>query len=452
MFQIIRLDTNETLEAFIVDGKHASERAKTLTERIGVKCQPRRMVLEDWKRREADRFINGEYERLPWAFCDWWIGSIGELEHFAHVSVKYKGKLAFTESPEKGQADRQTSIKPGAYLARFYGDKLSTAEIQDWARHYAGMYEEHVLRFAHTADEIERVYVQGPNSCMSHRASEYSSGVHPVRVYAAGDLAVAYIAPNNEEGEEGAPTARVLCWPSKKIYGRVYGDKDRLIPLLEKEGYTNRPLTGARLERIVQGAFFVCPYIDNVYSVEDYGDYLRIGRGLDAQSTNGLIDMDNDRCRCASCEDLVDEDEAYISPDGDAYCEHCADNRSFICEHCGDRIWHESGVEVDGRYTWCQSCAENDAFVCDHCNEYHSYQRNDPHDVQGETWCRECVREDAFRCSECDAYFPNSERDGHFEDCCRNCARDLADGEAPKPAPYHCDDPAQQSLPLEGNT
>lgn len=444
MFHIIRLDTNETLEAFITDGKQASERAKYLTDWYGVKCQPRRMVLEDWKKREADRFTSGEYEALPWASCGWWVGSIGQIEHFAHVSVRDKGKLAFTESPEKGQADRQTAIKPGAYLTRYYSDRLSTTEIQDWAREYAGMYEEHTLRFAHTADEIESVYVQGPNSCMSHPASEYSSDVHPVRAYAAGDLAVAYIAP-----EEGAPTARVLCWPSEKLYGRIYGDKDRLLPLLEKEGYTSGPLTGARLERIEQHGSFVCPYIDNIYSVEDCGDCLRIGGNLDAQSTNGLISMEGERCRCASCGDPVDEDGTYITPDGDVYCEHCAGNHSFICDHCGERIWHESGVEVDGRYTWCQSCAENDAFFCDHCNEYHSHRRNDPHDVQGETWCRECVRDDAFLCGECEAYFPNDNMDNHHEDCCRDCARDLADGEAPKPAPYHCDDPAQQSLPLE---
>lgn len=444
MFQIIRLDTNEPLATFLFDGKTAAAEAKRLTVALGVKCQPRPMVLDDWKKREAERFISGEYVKVPWADAWWWLGSIGEIEHFAHVSLKDKGRIAFTESAEKGAADRQTVIKPGVYLQRYYSEALSTYDIQRLAREFAGMYEEHELLFAHTADEIERVYVNGPNSCMSHKPSDYASDIHPVRVYAAGDLALAYIAI------DGEPTARALCWPERKVYGRVYGDADRLNPLLEKAGYSAGSLEGARLTRIEQHGSLVCPYIDHIYRVSDDGDCLRIGGDLMAESTNGLIDCE-DIYHCEACGGRVDDDEAYCDDDGNIYCECCVDNRSFVCDCCGERHWHASGIEVDGgERVWCEGCVERRAFYCDHCEQYYSTRRNDAHNVQGETWCNDCTYNDAFLCRECGEYFPNSEKDGEVEECCTDCARLLADAsQEPKPIPYHCDDSAQQSLPLQ---
>ena len=101
--------------------------------------------------------------------------------------------VAFTEDAAKGAADRQTRLKVGVYLTRYFGDVLSSDAIRDIATAFTAEREEHTIMFAATADEIERVYTSGPHSCMAHAASDYASSIHPVRVYAAGDLQVAYI-------------------------------------------------------------------------------------------------------------------------------------------------------------------------------------------------------------------------------------------------------------------
>jgi hypothetical protein len=121
---------------------------------------------------------------------------------------------------------------------------------------------------------------------MCHPADNYDSSCHPVRVYGAGDLAIAYLEP-----EKGHVTARALCWPARKIFGRVYGDDGKLIPMLESAGFSaidrhsKTSFNGAKLLRIEDDYGFVCPYLDDPnYGVEDDGDFLRIGGHIDARS------------------------------------------------------------------------------------------------------------------------------------------------------------------------
>src|SRR5262249_35481599 len=138
-----------------------------------------------------------------------------------------------------------------------------------------------------------------PNSCMSGRAGDYHGPCHPVRVYGAGDLAIAYL----EQGDE--ITARALCWPAKLIYGRPYGDEHRLSAALEKAGYTyghGTKLRGAKLLRIRSGDGFVAPYIDGCPGISDHGDHLEIGGDLESDSTTGVI-LEESGETCDRCGD-----------------------------------------------------------------------------------------------------------------------------------------------------
>jgi hypothetical protein len=213
---------------------------------------------------------------------------------------KHREQARLVTDYTKGLQDIQTRMKPGKYLAKFYPD------IPEPERNRLAMviakYDEFELNFAHSEDEIEHVYTTGPRSCMSHSAGELAAPVHPSRVYASPDLAVAYIV------REDRITARAVCWPDKLRYSNIYGDRDRLSDELEELGYTQDSFDGARLLRIPVEAHrgvFVCPYIDCHANVRDDGEYLVIDDDdgdLCAQHTNGLTGEIGEECaHCEEC-------------------------------------------------------------------------------------------------------------------------------------------------------
>ncbi|MHC4093516.1 MAG: hypothetical protein ACYSVY_25130, partial [Planctomycetota bacterium] len=211
----------------------------------------------DWKERERSKFRSNEYKDVPWHAEGWAIGSMPDLDHFAHVSTADPSKLAYTASEKHGEADRQTRMKPGKYLKKYFGDVLDAKEIQRWAGAFAGENENIEVGFATDPDDIVEVYENGPRSCMSSQDA--------VRVYGAGDLAIAYLGPQDDA------TARALCWPAKQVFGRIYGDGARLGQALMAMGYSEAGRTGfngARLLLEREGSGYVCPYIDYGYHVE----------------------------------------------------------------------------------------------------------------------------------------------------------------------------------------
>ena len=105
--------------------------------------------------------------------------------------------------------------------------------------------------------EIERVYLEGPTSCMSYEAGDEDirESIHPVRVYGAGDLAVAYM-----RNARGKINARTICRPEKKVYGRLYGASGRLREALEAQGFKR-----GRGEDFVGSKFLIEPSLGGFY-------------------------------------------------------------------------------------------------------------------------------------------------------------------------------------------
>lgn len=303
-----------------------------------------------WRAREAHKLLTEEYEPVPWLKCAWFCDKADVYrDHMPRRSVKDPTKVAFTEDDTKGAADRQTLIKPGKFLTKFYSDVLTPEEIADLANRYVASAEPGRLCFASTPDDIEAVYLNGPSSCMSHPADDYSSPFHPTRVYGAGDLAIAHI----RRGEE--VTARAICWPEKKVYGRVYGDKVRLVTALADAGFVealHHEFSGARLIRHeTDDGRFVLPYVDGpVSSVNDDGDYLVLHHygDIDAQSTDGLSDDTRPTCDC--CGDHYDEGTG-SEVGGDYWCEDCVCSRATYSEREGEYV-SENNVTglADGSY------------------------------------------------------------------------------------------------------
>jgi hypothetical protein len=346
----------------------------------------------EWEIRESLKFLHGEYKLLPWKNEEWWARSDSFKKHYAHVSKDDPSKLAYTPSERHGIEDRQVRVKPGRYLNKYFGDVLSSQDVQFWAGKFAGENEQLELKFAHTPDEIERIYKEGPHSCM--KSDEFSSSQHPARVYGAGDLAVAYI-----EDKEHI-TARCVVWPEKLARSVIYGDEARLGTLLANAGYSpDSRFDGAKLLAIEANKGFVAPYIDGGYYLERDGDYLVLGRtGMPCNTTTGIIGA----FFCQRCEEYDDEDSSsYIHGADQNWCESCYESHAFYCEHCDET--HEIGNDVwiaGENETWCEECASDDAFTCESCDSRHSM--SDINNVDNECWCQACVEYHTTTCDRCE--------------------------------------------------
>jgi hypothetical protein len=96
---------------------------------------------------------------------------------------------------------------------------------------------------------------------MTFRTSDYLGDEHPVSVYAAGDLHLAYL-----EQQDGEITARALVWPERRKVGRTYGDTTTLLTKLLELGYEKPEnydaIKGARLLKIPYRQGYIMPFLD----------------------------------------------------------------------------------------------------------------------------------------------------------------------------------------------
>ncbi len=137
----------------------------------------------------------------------------------------------------------------------------------------------------------------------------------------------------------------------------MYGDSDRIVPLLEKEGYSEGSLGGARLTlRKIRGDV-VCPYIDKTERATVDGGYLVLDPSgeLFVQGTEGLAEEYG--VECGNCGTRVDSDDAYqVQTDRYEYqtwCSCCAADNTVECEYSAYRIPEDSAIAMaDGDYYW----------------------------------------------------------------------------------------------------
>jgi hypothetical protein len=372
------------------------------------KLQPRRVADDgSWQTRERGRFADGSYQALPWATLSWFDRTETAL-HFAHVSTEDEAKIAYTEDAVKGQADRQTRIKPGKYLARFYADVLSTEDIARLSAEFSKTYEDNTLAFATTADDWERVYTDGPSSCMSKSERHYDSHVHPVRVYAGPDLQLAYLE------RDGGITARAIVWPAKKVYSRIYGDAVRLAGMLEDAGFQDGDLDGARIVRLMHKGAYVMPYVDHCDGARDDGKYLVLGDGsISCEQTNGLSD-DGRRCEC--CESFTSEDDGRCDQDGNFYCDDCYSDRYTYCEYYEEDQPSDGFCEVivsirNGREVtqwWSERAIYNHAFTCASNDKLYSDDMAVTM-ANGDQWSTVAFEDNGATCEATDECYPADE-------------------------------------------
>ena len=338
--------------------------------------------LDQWEARERHRFTEGTYIEVPWSDYqydqspDGGFGGFGglRLRHFAHLSLKFAGQVAFTKSSEHGMLDRQTVMRPGRYLEQFFPDERVERRTK-WIGIVSSLKSN--LHIATTPDEIERVYIGGPESCMSHEQGDYACDEHPVRVYGNSDLAVAYCGAIDEAN------GRAIVWPAKKIHGRVYGSEAVMVALLEQAGYTRTHTEtewiGAKIRCLENDdGRYIMPYLD----IADTIDITRIegkrwcivaGRNgaYNARNTDG---RSGPRSSCGHCGTGIADDETL--------CESCLDN-SCCCPDCDEPNWDDNS----GGY--CASCYESYS-TCEHCDDVTHGDNTHYLDRQGITICDSC--------------------------------------------------------------
>lgn len=431
-------DSVEAAESFIADYFAANQRASIRDIQRDYVVQ---YVPVAWR----------DYLRIPsmyglpdnnypvWSRESWWLSAIQDdvalADHCVVMSSLHPGLLAYVQNEDKGIRNVRTAIKPGRYLTQFFADKLTAKQIAFYAAwqatgHKPDQFASAEIHYATTPDDIERVYKNGPDSCMSGGNSAYSSDVHPTRVYGAGDLAIAYL--RHESGDESV-IARALCWPERKVYGRVYGRVDAYDSLtnkLQAAGFTRAGTTnaahfnGARLLRINAGnSRVVMPYLDwNYHFQVGTNGYLELNRteGYSGSETCGLAycdnsdhddddDDDDDMAECDNCESRVNQDDThtvYTRCDGvgtasreQSWCTSCRENHAFYCESVGETFAHSVDTEIVEDEIVPAAYAHENAFQCYKTGDWYWDESEVRVNMDsGDAWCVDAFAEHGFCC------------------------------------------------------
>ena len=369
---------------------------------------------------------NSDGRRAPVFGSESFWRNLAGAPHYARIPADDDKVVEFYESEAKAERFQPTRARIGRFLQRFAGQVLTPREISffvEWqARGVRPADPSLDLRFATTPDDIIRVYQDGPSSCMR--------GDTAPQVYGAGDLAIAYLEGGEGSRHEGEPVARALCWPARKVYGRVYPETSSdeggdLESRLRADGYVSvyaKPdgFNGARLLKIeAERGSYVMPYLDN-FRFNDSGDHFTAhAQGAECcDSTGGLWECEEELGeQCDQCGDYTDPDdmtEVNTSRGWGGglstgrYCSHCVDQDTFRCEG-SDELFSDFNfctVEVhtkSGIQTWAEHTANDDAFLCERSGFY--YADSDFGQVEvytsdscSETWEAKTAESESFLC------------------------------------------------------
>ena len=371
MFHLVDDENNPVAAYSFHTGDAAIAKAIELNTLVGKeKFQPRPTPeLYDlrWETREMGRINRGEY-----LVFEYMRNMQAKTKHYLHKSKDNDGTLAYTKDPDKGARDIQTKISFKGYLETYRKSWLETRtyyQLEDSHKFHC-LGDDGVL-FATSPDEIESVYtIYDPEmpgvggSCMRSNGWD----IHPTRVYGAGDLAIAYRVDSQDRTIE-----RVVCWPEKKLYGRIYSNTGLIKKALVNRGFTyTKCFTGARLLKIID-PYIVMPFLDddNIVTECDGESHFRIGvlpnstSLYDHRSQKGRTRKIGDIAKCKLCSSILLPSESQLVNDGEiSLCASCCGGNTWISSfNTGLYMKDIESVEIDiGRITKKQF-----SFHCDVC-------------------------------------------------------------------------------------
>lgn len=404
-----------------------------------------------WIRREQSR----ELTRKPpiWSRESFWQTSAVWHLQYPYISETNPRLIAFTENRDKGRRDIQTKISPGRYLNKYFSNVLTPKQIAFYAAWHLNGHRDVIyndakrftLSFATTPQEIVHVYMTGPYSCMDGR--NFTDKNNPVRVYGAGDLAVAYLT----DTESDKIRARALVWPDKKVCGRIYPTREvwstdgfssaedsedcatALISRLRAEGYVTdqegeRDFHGARLlKKRNRNDVWMMPYLDHDYKVQDSGEFWTMQEcGIDAQNTDGTLADDEDEpyATCECCDEPIDSEHdtrtvytgTHVYGGGirpiseETWCESCQDEHSFYCEGINETLANAVEHHYINDQAYCNDYVRLHCFYCDHEEAYVFNDDEKPVEMDnGETWSTSAFNDNGFCCAITNKNYPSDE-------------------------------------------
>lgn len=201
-----------------------------------------------------------------------------------HLSANVPGKVAYFASIETMLADKPTRTSPEMFRDRW----LATApdEVKcAFDTEILGKTLPEVKFIPNTdADGWERIYAEGPHSCMA--------GSDLVRQYAHPDnhLALAYL-----ESSDGKITSRTIVNQNTKAWIRVYGSNGAVFATaLKRLGY--HADEGDSLQgELIHVTYQTCSRCDDEIAIGPYldGDERTVRGSNDGKGT-GIIDRDGD--------------------------------------------------------------------------------------------------------------------------------------------------------------
>lgn len=325
---------------------------------------------------------------IPISDPDWKL-DLPQGDDFVSYAIMYPKKslndpnrISYRDIPDIDPRHRIVTT-PGRFLTKFFSHLFDKPKIAALAASFNG--GDGSLKFARTKEDIIRVYLNGPHSCMAHKLSQYAGKTHPVAVYASPDLGVAYL----ERG--GEITARTLVRYNASgrpyVHSRIYGDSTRIssalsaVNIISDEDETG--FDGARLVKIHHnGRNYIMPYIDG-YSVDEVGDHFVIRDGNEgeysAKETCGLLFEDTSVWSEIEQAYIEEEDAIEISH-GNFVSRSYADENLTYSAIMDEYIYNENVVEVNFQDRWslvkyCSEYVSKDwrdfnAFYCEKTKEW----------------------------------------------------------------------------------
>lgn len=343
--------------------------------------------------RDNQKLVSCAWSAVPWHTAKWFMKSPLFYTHSLHMAVNTEGMVAFADNPAKRTAEKYTTMKPGRYLQRFFGDQLTEADIKEWSERSAISNSDLQLHFIEHNDPEGwvRVYREGPASCMQ--------GEDCVRVYAheKSVLRLAYVTWGDDI------VGRAIVREDEKKYIRVYPNTDSaeaqrihtwMKNKLVQMGYGPGNLFDVKLAKIPRNKYsaeYVMPYLDFGTSdsppyVEDCGSYFCVtdGDGVEAQNTNGYIDLNGHSCD--DCGDSVNEDDvSYIEHCDRHVCDSClSNNYTYAMGRRYEEYFPSDEVvycETDGNYYHTEYLSRHDVYECNISSNY--YKLDDMVEVDG---------------------------------------------------------------------
>jgi len=223
---------------------------------------------------------------------------------------------------------------------------LDNEQIKTMVTNYKHAFVPPELFYAESADDVVRIYENGPNSCMMGKG--WNDENHPTRIYFGPDTKLAYIKNKSGAGISARCLIRTDKTPPQFI--KIYGDKDLMKKALQAAGIeqSTTGVKGCRFPLLWikdnKDKMLLMPYIDGgikqAYISKDRKnrEHMMIGKlptedskmyyVLSSTPTSGVVTMP-DVSACGRC-DKLEFNEKVVIVEGAHYCESCSEGLDII--------------------------------------------------------------------------------------------------------------------------